>query len=582
MPFQKYVDNLKELEKRCRMWVHIPVGVEAALLKSVPSFSAGVALDDGNYEHHQDDCEDFILDAYPKHLHHTIALEVGKPPRDEWKCLFGHEYEVCKCHLALNHYGQDESIYKAYQLSSRVWTMNGVRGLRKKCDGPGEMVSSCQDDLRGFGLPVSAEELQKLNEWRRARYGPESYMSRGGLPAEKTDLLMSPGHRFLNYGKAEGKDGYWTYELLAKQTDDVLDLFECLHPNLQIVGEYDWSSGHSKAQNLALNSISMNKSWGGRQPKMRTSESVDEHCVGRGEANMWHDGKLTRSWSLTEKPGWTKVDCRVRAGMKHVAVFMEGDPPPFYELDAPLDDREQTEAEVRAVEKKRADAKAKKAGRGRGRGTSQGSGRGRGRTAAIQNPPDTEGIIAAGTKFKKVFDEGTYEGTVLSYDVENQLYSVRYSDGDQEDLNADELEGYLGTGIIPGYIGKAKGMMQYLWERGLYFERKHNPSCTNAKCKKQGKGCPMLTAINSKKEDPHNRDLTYCMKTVLGNCRFETLSRTGSLYRTDTHTYPLFLFYIHTQRFRHGVVGAGAKVHRPRTHFDNVSKGASRIGWEGH
>ena len=109
----------------------------------------------------------------------------------------------------------------------------------------------------------------------------------------------------------------------------MLDLFECLHPNLQIVGEYDWSSGHSKAQNLALNSISMNKSWGGRQPKMRTSESVDEHCVGKGEANMWHDGKPTRSWSLTEKPGWTKVDCRVRAGMEHVAVFVEGDPPPL-------------------------------------------------------------------------------------------------------------------------------------------------------------------------------------------------------------------------------------------------------------
>jgi hypothetical protein len=128
-------------------------------------------------------------------------------------------------------------------------------------------------------------------------------MGRGGLPAEKTDLLISPGHRFLNYGKAEGKDGCWKYELLAKQTDDVLDLFECLHPNLQIVGECDWSSGRSKAQNLALNSTSMNKSWGGRQPKMRTSESVDEHCVGMGEANMWCDVKPTRSWSLTEKPG---------------------------------------------------------------------------------------------------------------------------------------------------------------------------------------------------------------------------------------------------------------------------------------
>ena len=176
--------------------------------------------------------------------------------------------------------------------------MKGVRGLRKKCDGPGEMVSSCQDDLLGFGLPVSAAELQKLNDWRRAKYGPAACRSRGGLPAGKTDLLISPGHRFLNYGKAEGKDGHWTCELLAKQTDDVLDLYECLYPHLQIVGECDWSSGHPKAQSLALNSVSMNKSWGGSQPKMRTSEALDEHCVGTATAN----GSRTK-WPLTSKPG---------------------------------------------------------------------------------------------------------------------------------------------------------------------------------------------------------------------------------------------------------------------------------------
>ena len=83
MPFQKYVDHLKELEKRCRMWVHIPKEVEELLLKSVVSFSAGVELADGNFEHHQDDCEDFILDAYPKHLHHSVCLEVRKPPQEE-------------------------------------------------------------------------------------------------------------------------------------------------------------------------------------------------------------------------------------------------------------------------------------------------------------------------------------------------------------------------------------------------------------------------------------------------------------------------------------------------------------------
>jgi hypothetical protein len=47
--------------------------------------------------------------------------------------------------------------------------------------------------------------------------------------------------------------------------------------------------------------------------------------------------------------------------------------------------------------------------------------------AAGLKPPPTQmlGIIAAGTKFKKVFDEGTFKGTVLSHDASTKLYSVR-------------------------------------------------------------------------------------------------------------------------------------------------------------
>jgi hypothetical protein len=107
----------------------------------------------------------------------------------------------------------------------------------------------------------------------------------------------------------------------------------------------------------------------------------------------------------------------------------------------------------------------------------------------------------------------------LSHDADEKLYSVRHTDGDQEDLDAGELGGYLETGIIPGYIDKPKGMQQCLWERGLYFETKINWPCEHQGFLKKGNGCPMLTAVNPKKPDLHNRDHSYCMKTVLGNCR---------------------------------------------------------------
>ena len=50
---------------------------------------------------------------------------------------------------------QDESIFKAYQKSLYQWVVHGIRGLRKKTDGPGEMVSGFKDEIRGFGHPIT-------------------------------------------------------------------------------------------------------------------------------------------------------------------------------------------------------------------------------------------------------------------------------------------------------------------------------------------------------------------------------------------------------------------------------------------
>ena len=63
--------------------------------------------------------------------------------------------EVCKCHCPLYHVGQDESIFKAFLYSTTQWIIKGVRGVRKKTEGPGEMVSAMQDEIRGFGFPMT-------------------------------------------------------------------------------------------------------------------------------------------------------------------------------------------------------------------------------------------------------------------------------------------------------------------------------------------------------------------------------------------------------------------------------------------
>jgi len=74
-------------------------------------------------------------------------------------CQFRHDPDVCKCNKILYHIGQDESIYRAYAREGNEWVIQGVRGLRKKTEGQGEMVPAFQDEIRGFGFPMTYRTL---------------------------------------------------------------------------------------------------------------------------------------------------------------------------------------------------------------------------------------------------------------------------------------------------------------------------------------------------------------------------------------------------------------------------------------
>ena len=84
----------------------------------------------------------------------TLAGADSSQPKAQG-CKHNHLAGSCRCGQQLIHSGQDESIFKAYQKSNYQYVVNGVRGLRKKGDGPGEMVSGFKDELRGFGHPLT-------------------------------------------------------------------------------------------------------------------------------------------------------------------------------------------------------------------------------------------------------------------------------------------------------------------------------------------------------------------------------------------------------------------------------------------
>ena len=77
-----------------------------------------------SYEFHVDDSEAFVELRLQMEHRGMLKRDSGvgdKPSREDWSCEHRHTYEACRCHQAVALSGQDESIYKRYQQSLRVW-----------------------------------------------------------------------------------------------------------------------------------------------------------------------------------------------------------------------------------------------------------------------------------------------------------------------------------------------------------------------------------------------------------------------------------------------------------------------------
>ncbi|CAM9528160.1 unnamed protein product, partial [Sphacelaria rigidula] len=171
--------------------------------------------------------------------------------------------------------GQDECIFKAYLGEGKEWEIAGVRGIRKKTEGPGIMVSAFQDEIRGFGFEMTGDELARVNAFR-------STQGRG-------TLKQTSGTRFLKYGN--NKEYYWKYGMFAEQCVDIMDCFEVLYPDWQLVMEVDHPSGHAKYREDGLHVGNMNVKWGGAKGSSMRSTTVTAGCLGLKPATMTWKGK---------------------------------------------------------------------------------------------------------------------------------------------------------------------------------------------------------------------------------------------------------------------------------------------------
>jgi hypothetical protein len=129
-----------------------------------------------------------------------------------------------------------------------------------------------------------------------------------------------------------------------------MDMMGFLHPDLQLVFLFDWSSGHAKKQDGGLAVLQMNSKYGGKKGAgMRDTEMV-EGCLGDGEAKLWK--VLSAAGDII---GWfasaaeaeahgsgtvIEVDCKLKIGdTQHMEFSSDADcPPPFYAPRAARDD----------------------------------------------------------------------------------------------------------------------------------------------------------------------------------------------------------------------------------------------------
>ena len=76
--------------------------------------------------------------------------------------------------------------------------------------------------------------------------------------------------RFFDVGINE--EGYWNYNQIALQVEDVFDALAIKYPQYVIVFLMDQSSGHGKMRDGALNANLMSVRYGGKQGKLRNTK----------------------------------------------------------------------------------------------------------------------------------------------------------------------------------------------------------------------------------------------------------------------------------------------------------------------
>jgi hypothetical protein len=169
--------------------------------------------------------------------------------------------------------GQDEAIFKQFLFLTKMWVgPSGERPLLPKDEGTGTMISTFICREHGLIREISADMLTEVNAQRAGQqYADHDAAIEILGSANKRPLTLdkSPFLVFFEYG--ENREGYWAYNNMVLQFEDVVDVLRVMHPLYDFVFLFDHSAGHAKQRPDGLNQHRMNRSFGGKTAPMRTT-----------------------------------------------------------------------------------------------------------------------------------------------------------------------------------------------------------------------------------------------------------------------------------------------------------------------
>ena len=263
----KYVQRYLSNERRAYRWLQIPASEvvlnegSSSILNCGYHYKNEQGLD--MVEFHIDDAPMSIINNYP----YGGNLSVLKPPGTKPLFLFGH----------------DESIFKQFTFTTKSWTApSGERVLIPKDEGRGIMISAIQSREFGFGMTLTDQQLEVVNEYR-CRHS--TYFERDSAiqvkgTERKSPLSKSPFYIEFEYGSGTAAKGYWDYEDLVIQFEDCVDVLKALYPDHDFLFQFDHSGGHDRQPDDALSVSKLNLSYGGKQPRLKDS-IITEGCLGK-------------------------------------------------------------------------------------------------------------------------------------------------------------------------------------------------------------------------------------------------------------------------------------------------------------